>query len=122
MGNNYSHQQTYMCCETCVKNKKDHKIKFLNTGTPYKDECNNVWIEVRYQCTNGHLFYTCELKSNYCSRIERHNAQINEINRLKQRVAELEKIISQNNIIEQPSAPMLVVAECVNDKNFVAIK
>lgn len=113
MGNDYSMQRTYACCETCVRKGNPHKIEFLSTGTPHVDDCKNTWIEVRYKCSNNHLFYTKELKSNYFSRVERHNAQINEINSLKKKVAELEEIIRQNNM-QPASAPQLVIAECIS--------
>lgn len=114
MGNKYSKQQTHACCETCAIRGIKHTITFLSTNTPREDADGNSWIEVYYMCSNGHLFYTQELKSNYYNRIERNNAQINKINSLKKRIVELEEIVKQHNFVEQANAPPLVVAECVS--------
>lgn len=114
MGNDqFREQSTYACCLQCVK-KGDSGMNIQFLSVEYYDHregySNIGWAKVMYKCEKGHLFCTHELKDNFISRAEVHNTQLNEIAKLKKKVAELEKTIENLQGYASPSAPVEVIA------------
>lgn len=110
MGGEFSkEQQCHKYCSKCLRNNpKSTEIPMFLNAINHVHNGVSYWVEVRYKCSNGHLFYVISNESHY--NLCRDNYTTNSIEYKQQQeiIALKEEIFKLNTNV--------VTAEVVTEK------